>query len=611
MKRKLPLPPADSGHARFSARMGKPTPRQTWRTALLAALAALALGLSLPDRLFAQATNVVLEAVPDAQTSTHTVTLESSRTVTLGASANGTNATVTLQVSGAKKRSGAQHEAVVLFGRSYTLKPGETAEAVVLFGGNANIQGDVTDAVVVFGGNADVTGSVGDALVVFGGNARLAPQASVKGDLVAIGGNARLAAGSKVGGDLVTVGGTADISPEATVSGSVQQTGLGSLGLHLPKWLQDWLVQCVFKLRPLSCSVLWVWGVAGIFFLLYLLTALVLRRPVAACLKHLEETPATSFLVGLLGKLLFPLVVGVFAITGIGLLGVPFLLAALWIAVLIGKVALFECFGRQLGRWFKSEALQRPLLAFLVGWMLVTLLYLVPVLGFIVMVVTAMWGLGAALLAVFARTRREKPPQITPFAPPAPWPTSPAAPFQPLTAAGAFAAPAATSVAGGIPPWPTPEQPAVPPLFPASSVAAPMVTTPEALMFPRAGLLRRVAAAFLDTILIGMVCGMSGLVHRGPSLFLLATVAYFAAMWTWKGTTVGGIVCGLKVVRLDGQPATWVAMLVRSLAAWFGVAVMFLGFLWIAWDGERQGWHDKIAGTVVIKLPRGTPLVCV
>jgi uncharacterized RDD family membrane protein YckC len=54
---------------------------------------------------------------------------------------------------------------------------------------------------------------------------------------------------------------------------------------------------------------------------------------------------------------------------------------------------------------------------------------------------------------------------------------------------------------------------------------------------------------------------------------------------------------------------TWVVALVRALAALFGVCVMFLGFLWILWDSERQGWHDKIAGTVVVKLPRGTPLV--
>jgi hypothetical protein len=61
-----------------------------------------------------------------------------------------------------------------------------------------------------------------------------------------------------------------------------------------------------------------------------------------------------------------------------------------------------------------------------------------------------------------------------------------------------------------------------------------------------------------------------------------------------------GVVLKLKVVRLDGQPITFPVALVRGLAAAFSVVVMFLGFLWIAWDKEKQGWHDKLAGTVVI-----------
>jgi uncharacterized RDD family membrane protein YckC len=80
-------------------------------------------------------------------------------------------------------------------------------------------------------------------------------------------------------------------------------------------------------------------------------------------------------------------------------------------------------------------------------------------------------------------------------------------------------------------------------------------------------------------------------------------------MWGWKGTTVGGIVLGLKVVRVDGRPLDFAAAIVRALAAAFSIIVFFLGFLWIAWDKEKQGWHDRIAGTVVLKMPRGTPLV--
>jgi uncharacterized RDD family membrane protein YckC len=48
--------------------------------------------------------------------------------------------------------------------------------------------------------------------------------------------------------------------------------------------------------------------------------------------------------------------------------------------------------------------------------------------------------------------------------------------------------------------------------------------------------------------------------------------------------------------------------LVRGLSGIFSLAVVGLGFLWILRDAERQAWHDKIAGTYVVKVPRNWPL---
>ena len=132
--------------------------------------------------------------------------------------------------------------------------------------------------------------------------------------------------------------------------------------------------------------------------------------------------------------------------------------------------------------------------------------------------------------------------------------------------------------------------------------AAPLVM-PEVLAHPKAGFWERMAAGFLDFVLVGVI---GALVHP---IWPLIALAYFTGMWAWKGTTIGGIVLGLKVVRPDGRPASFLVSLVRALAAAFSMIVLFLGFLWIAWDAEKQGWHDKIAGTVVLKLPRGTPLL--
>ena len=92
----------------------------------------------------------------------------------------------------------------------------------------------------------------------------------------------------------------------------------------------------------------------------------------------------------------------------------------------------------------------------------------------------------------------------------------------------------------------------------------------------------------------------------GPILFLM--LLYFVSFWAWKGTTFGGIVCRLRIVRLDGSPLRFVDALVRGIASLFSVAVVGLGFFWILKDEERQAWHDQIAGTYVLSVPRNWPL---
>jgi uncharacterized RDD family membrane protein YckC len=136
----------------------------------------------------------------------------------------------------------------------------------------------------------------------------------------------------------------------------------------------------------------------------------------------------------------------------------------------------------------------------------------------------------------------------------------------------------------------------------------------EALTLPRASFWERMGAGFLDLIIIGIVVGLLPrfLDHLvdGPPLFLLVALAYSSSMWAWKATTIGGIVLNLKVVRLDDQPVTFAVALVRGLAAALSFIVVFLGFFWMIWDREKQTWHDKIAGTVVVRQPRSAPLVC-
>ena len=77
---------------------------------------------------------------------------------------------------------------------------------------------------------------------------------------------------------------------------------------------------------------------------------------------------------------------------------------------------------------------------------------------------------------------------------------------------------------------------------------------------------------------------------------------YFAILMPWmKGQTPGKRALGVRVVRLDGQPVTWWHAFERAGGYAAGLATGTLGFLQIYWDANRQGIHDKVAGTVVIR----------
>jgi uncharacterized RDD family membrane protein YckC len=132
----------------------------------------------------------------------------------------------------------------------------------------------------------------------------------------------------------------------------------------------------------------------------------------------------------------------------------------------------------------------------------------------------------------------------------------------------------------------------------------------SAATLPRVGFWLRLAASVLDAVLVGIVCGMiSSIWHRFASAYLLWFVVYCVGMWALKGTTIGGIICGLKVVRLDDRPLDWGVAIVRALGGFLSLVVAGLGFIWVAFDDERQSWHDKIAGTTIVKVPKGTALL--
>jgi uncharacterized RDD family membrane protein YckC len=93
---------------------------------------------------------------------------------------------------------------------------------------------------------------------------------------------------------------------------------------------------------------------------------------------------------------------------------------------------------------------------------------------------------------------------------------------------------------------------------------------------------------------------VSNLITFGVVASLLALV-YHVGM-TAYGATLGKRVFGLKVVKEDGSvPGFGTALLRQTIGYWLSGAIFYLGFIWIAFDDKKQGWHDKIARTYVIR----------
>ena len=83
---------------------------------------------------------------------------------------------------------------------------------------------------------------------------------------------------------------------------------------------------------------------------------------------------------------------------------------------------------------------------------------------------------------------------------------------------------------------------------------------------------------------------------------MLLPAALIVGFWVWKAATPGKMVISAKIVdaKTLGKPSTG-QLIVRYIGYFISAFVFGLGFLWVAFDKRKQGWHDKIAGTLVIK----------
>ncbi|MBN1691847.1 MAG: RDD family protein [Dehalococcoidia bacterium] len=84
---------------------------------------------------------------------------------------------------------------------------------------------------------------------------------------------------------------------------------------------------------------------------------------------------------------------------------------------------------------------------------------------------------------------------------------------------------------------------------------------------------------------------------------LVANTIYFVACAAASGQTVGKLSLGIKIIRTDSSPLDLRYSFIRFLGGMLCVATLGIGFIVIAFDSHKQGMHDKMADTYVVKLP--------
>jgi len=508
--------------------------------------------------------------------------------------------------------TGQSDRQIVSIGHNSVLPAGENAQDVVAIMGNSEADGDVSDSVVAVMGNVTVNGTVGSggAVAVLG---NVYVNGKVDGDVVSVLGNVKLGPQAVIDGDVTEVMGTLERSPTTVIHGGTVGVMSGVFGNV--EWLHSWIRHGLLFGRPLApdLEVAWAWWLALAMLAFYVLIAAIFQDGVRRCVRTLEINPGASILTTLIVVLLLPVVLLALCITVIGIPVIPLLVIALMCLAILGRVVAIAWLGGRCLRLESSQIPARPMLDVLVGGVIVLALYMVPVLGFLLYTLLGVFGFGAVIytLLLAFRPAPAKPASGGPntggsaasggpagtagaAAPPPSWAASAAA--DPATGNPAVGNPAAEdTAAAGSPPPPPPSAP---------TGRAPDVLDIAAL--PRAGFWIRMLALLIDLILVGVAT--SWLQHGGRGTLLLVAT-YGAIMWKLKGTTVGGIVCDLKVVRIGGGPLDWGTAIVRALGCFLSLVICGLGFIWIAVDHEHQAWHDKIAGTVVVRVPKGVGLV--
>jgi uncharacterized RDD family membrane protein YckC len=123
------------------------------------------------------------------------------------------------------------------------------------------------------------------------------------------------------------------------------------------------------------------------------------------------------------------------------------------------------------------------------------------------------------------------------------------------------------------------------------------------------GFLTRALALIIDAVVVGIISSIlnailfGGDVVRGNGVSTLLGLGYYLYFWSayGHGQTLGNRVLSIRVVKTDGSELTLIDAFIRYVGLILSFICLFIGVIWVAFDANKQGWHDKIAKTYVVK----------
>ena len=139
----------------------------------------------------------------------------------------------------------------------------------------------------------------------------------------------------------------------------------------------------------------------------------------------------------------------------------------------------------------------------------------------------------------------------------------------------------------------------------------------QSVLYRLAELNTRALALFIDLVIISVIAliaygvGMAFLGYSGSNsenlfipiyllLFFLAS-SYFVILNGSTGKTIGKMIMGIRIISDDGGSIGFWRSFVRWIGYYVSAIFLFIGFLWSFFDQNSQAWHDKLAGTFVVK----------